>query len=169
LGILDLTVRLTGHVGPTSSKGGHLEKDASEGKKASGILGRLFAHLPAILLSILLIPTLWYLIKEGRRYSVIVDSISVPKRLEEVGLTGEVMAGRVAAAMQQIELRTHARLAADSLAPSGVAASAQNAAITSIELPGTHLSLKVLQETAQTVFGHPPRPGQWRHRHQRNA
>jgi hypothetical protein len=73
-------------------------------------------YLPTCLRSccILLIPTLWYLIKEGRRYSVIVDTISVPKRFEEVGLTGEVMAGRVAAAMQQIELRSHARLAGSS-------------------------------------------------------
>jgi tetratricopeptide (TPR) repeat protein len=133
-----------------------LEKDGSKGKKASGVLGRLFAHVPAALVAILLIPTLWYLFKEGRRYSVVVDSISVPKRFEEVGLTGDVIAGRVAAAMQQIEQRSHTRLATDLLAPSGVAAPAQNAAITSIEMPGTHLSLKVLEETAQTVFGHPP-------------
>jgi tetratricopeptide (TPR) repeat protein len=126
---------------------------ASTVDRTMRVVSWVFSRLPTLLLVILLAPAVFFVFTEGRRYSVIVDDISVPKSFDDVGLTSEVVAGRVAAAMQQIELRTHARLENDSMAPAGIA-SMQNSGMLAIEMPGTHLSLKVLSELAQTMFGH---------------
>ena len=48
-------------------------------------------------------PLLLYLYREVTRDTLIIDPFSVPKRFEESGLSGEVIANRVGDAIRQIE------------------------------------------------------------------
>jgi tetratricopeptide (TPR) repeat protein len=82
------------------------------------------------------------------RDALIIDPLTVPKQFEEAGITSEVMANRVGAALTQIEIATQTRMKKDRLAFHG-----EEASVPDVEIPGTTVGLKTVVEIIRTVFG----------------
>jgi hypothetical protein len=90
----------------------------------------------------------WYVYAEVTRDVVIIDPFSVPKRLEEKGLTGEAMANKIGDSLQKIESLTHTRMKKDNLC-----ALHDDASPPDVEVLGTKLSLKTIVEITRNIFG----------------
>jgi tetratricopeptide (TPR) repeat protein len=125
--------------------------------KAAGLVTKLVKQLTftRVLACIVLVPSLFYLVREGIKLTVVVDEISVPKKLEELGFTADVMSRRIVTDILQMEARSHSRIAQQSLASTGPP-SPEDSIAAEVEVPGTKFSLKSVLELARNILGHPP-------------
>jgi hypothetical protein len=83
------------------------ETGGRKGRSTQWSFRGLFAHLPSVLAAILLIPTLWYLFKEGRRYSVIVDLTDRVNRSELEPLLQAHFEGASFVAIEDVQYARH--------------------------------------------------------------
>jgi tetratricopeptide (TPR) repeat protein len=117
----------------------------------------LVAALMAISLKRLVIfaltaPFLVYMYREVTRDVLVIEPFSVPKELEEAGLTPEVVAHRIGAGIRQIELEARTTMKRDNL----VSMRDENPLV-DVEIPGIKLGTRTLIETLRNVFGIYPR------------
>jgi len=87
------------------------------------------------------VPLLIYVYREVTRDALIIEPITVPKSLEEDGITSEVMANRVGDELRQMEEATRTRMKKDALA-----SMRDEEAPPDVEIPGTKLGLKAIIE-----------------------
>jgi tetratricopeptide (TPR) repeat protein len=78
--------------------------------------------------------------------ALILEPFSVPKQLEENGITPEVVAKRVGVAMSKIEIDAQTRMKKDNL-------TSLHDEGPDVEMPGTRLSLKTLVEITRNILG----------------
>ena len=117
----------------------------------------LWVHLlkqitPArVVLVLFVLPFAWYTYREAVRDVIVIDSINVPKRYEELGFTSSVMGTQVAERLQQIEQEIETTSAKDRLQQSGEPNTLE------IEVPATKMSLKTGVQLVQQVLHSEPK------------
>jgi Tfp pilus assembly protein PilF len=109
-------------------------------------LGRI--TLGRLALAILILPLLFYVYREVTRDVLIIDPFSVPKRFEEAGITGDVIANRIGDKFHQIEVATQTRMKKDNLT-----SLREGVSVPDVEIPGTKFGLKTLVDITRAVFG----------------
>ena len=115
-------------------------------------LGRVtFAGFTRAVVVLVLASLLPYLCREVFRDSIIIEPFSVPKRFEDVGLSGEVLANRIGDAMRRIEVSAKTDVTKDSLSTMR-----DERSIPNVEIPGTKIELKTLIQIAQAILGRHP-------------
>jgi superkiller protein 3 len=99
-------------------------------------------------IAVFVLPLSFYTYKEVTRDVLVVDPITVPKQLEDAGLTPVVMADRVGDRMARIEIDTRTIMRKDKLT------SVDNQEPTpDFEIPGTNLGLRTVIGTMRSIFG----------------
>jgi tetratricopeptide (TPR) repeat protein len=113
--------------------------------QVAGVIFKVAKDLLGIL-AVVLIPYLIYL--ELRRDVLILDPFSVPKRLEERGLTGEVIAHRVRDALLQMQAETKT-----SMKKSNLSAARDEGAMPDMEISGTKMGVKTVADLLRSLLG----------------
>jgi tetratricopeptide (TPR) repeat protein len=101
-----------------------------------------------VALAILVLPLMFYVIRELTSDILIIDPFIVPKHFEEAGLTSDAMANRLGNTIHQIEVGTRTRIKKDSLISLH-----DQGSIPDVEIPGTKLGLKTVVDILRDVFG----------------
>jgi hypothetical protein len=70
---------------------------------------------PRLLIAVFVLPILFYVFNEVTRDVLVIEPFTVPKRFQDSGLTGEVMANRIGDALSQIETATQTYMRKDAL------------------------------------------------------
>jgi len=99
------------------------------------------------LIAAFFLPLVLYVFKEVNRDVLIVDPFTVPKSLEETGLSSVVMANRIGGALRHIEAAAQTQMKKDNLT-----SSVDEGSIPDVEIPGTKLGLKALVDTTRAVL-----------------
>src|SRR4029077_8137732 len=82
---------------------------------------------------------------------LVIDPFSVPKRIEESGLTPDVVSNRIGDAFHQMESNAQTQLKKDNLT-----LLRDEGSMPDVEIPGTKLSLKTMVEVTRAILGiHP--------------
>jgi hypothetical protein len=113
--------------------------------QVAGVIFKVAKDLLGILAAVL-IPYLIYL--ELRRDVLILDPFSVPKRLEERGLTGEVIAHRVRDTLLQMQAETQT-----SMKKSNLSAARDEGAMPDMEISGTKMGVKTVADLLRSLLG----------------
>jgi Tfp pilus assembly protein PilF len=108
--------------------------------------------LKRLVLFVLTAPVLVYIYREVTRDVLVIEPFSVPKDLEEAGLTSEVVAHRIGSEIRQIEMDARTSMKRDSL----MSMRDENPPV-DIEIPGIKLGTRTLIEAFRNVAGIYPR------------
>lgn len=102
--------------------------------------------------ALLVLPLVLYVYREVTRDTLVIDSFTVPKSLEEEGLTADVMANRIGDRIHQIEEEARYSRRKDNLE-----SFKYDGAINQLEIPGAKLDLKTVIDITRSIFGIYPR------------